>query len=206
MIPTGGGDKDTADTALAFERPPSGALRFNPLRTKRILVMHPWLVPVRGARIEQLDDPIQPLWPPPTPFQRHHVLGDASFEPDLLTKRTQWNEISLKMSRRQDVSTVETGAAQARRIVVLRPYPPPGSRRRRRLATYRWEEVGPKESIQVLDATARMATLRDGDLLVLSSEGVARAYEVELGVPLYTWAEAEAFRPPQLEDYVEAGS
>ncbi len=205
VVPTGGGDKETGETALSFERPPEGALRFNPLRTRRVLVMHPWLVPVRGARIEQLDDPIQPLWPAPTPFLRHHVLGDASFEPDPVTRRTQWSEISLKMSRRQDVATVESGSAQSRRIVVLRAFPPPGSGRRRRLATYRWEQVGPQESIQVLDATARRATLRDGDLLVLSSEGVARAYEVELGAPLYTWAEAEAFRPPQLEDYVEAG-
>jgi hypothetical protein len=206
VIPTGGGDKETGETALSFERPPAGALRFNPLRTKRIMVMHPWLVPVRGARIEQLDDPIQPLWPPPTPFQRHHVLGEATFEPDPVTRRTQWNLVSLKMSRRQDVSTVETGSAQSRRIVVLRAFPAPGSARRRRLATYRWEEIGPQESIQILDATARSATLRDGDLLVLSSEGVARAYEVELGAPLYSWADAEAFRPPQLEDYVEAGS
>ena len=204
VVPSGGGDKESKATALSFERPPEGALRFNPLRTKRILVMHPWMVPVQQARIEKLDDPVRPLWPQQAPLLPHHILGQASFEPDPVTRETQWDILTVKMGNRQDVSTVAAGDSKARRIVVLRAFPK-GFMRRRRVRTYRWEAGGPKDSIQVLDATTETATLMDGDLVVLSAEGVARAFEVEVGSPLYSYADFEAFRPAQLEDYVKVG-
>ncbi len=205
VIPAGGGDKEARAAAASFERPPEGALRFNPLRSKRILVLHPWLVPVHSSRIDKLDDPVKELWRKRPPFLPHHILGEASFEPDPVTRMSQWDVINIKMSNRQDTGAVHSDDAQARRIAVLRPFPPPGRRGRRRLATYRWDEGGAMESLQVVDATTESATLMDGDVLVLSSEGVARAFEVELGAPLYDMADVEAFRPPQLEDYVKVG-
>jgi hypothetical protein len=204
VVPSGGGDKEAKASALSFDRPPEGALRFNPIRTKRILVMHPWLVPVRQARIEKLDDPVRPLWAQHTPLLPHHILGEACFEPDPITRATQWDVLTIKMGARTDVSTVAAEDAKTRRIAILRAYPR-GFFRRRKVLTYRWEEKGLKESIQVIDATTERATLMDGDLLVLSAEGVARAFEVELGAPLYSTHEFESFRAPQLEDYVKVG-
>ena len=204
VVPAGGGDKEVKATALGFERPPEGALRFNPLRTKRMLVMHPWLVPVSSSRIDKLDDPVRPLWPERAPLLPHHILGEASFEPDPVTRETQWDVVTIKMGARTDVSTVMVEDSKTRRIVVLRAFPK-GFMRRRRVRTYKWESGGPRDSIQVLDATVETATLMEGDLVVLSAEGVARAFEVELGKPLYSYAEFEAFRPPQLEDYVKVG-
>lgn len=205
VIPAGGGDKEARAAAASFERPPEGALRFNPLRSKRILVVHPWMVPVHSSRIDKLDDPVRDLWRKRPPFLPHHILGEAAFEPDPVTRMTQWDVIHVKMSNRQDMGAVSADDAQSRRIVVLRPFPPPGKRSRRRVATYRWDEGGTMDSLQVVDATTESATLMDGDVLVLSSEGVARAFEVELGAPLYEMADVEAFRPPQLEDYVKVG-
>ena len=204
VVPSGGGDKEAKAFAHGFERPPEGALRFNPIRTKRVLVMHPWLVPVQQARIEKLDDPVRPLWPQRAPLLPHHILGEASFQPDPVTRETQSKVISIKMGARQDTSAVAAEESKTRRIVILRAYPR-GFLRRRRVRTYRWEASGLKEAIQVLDATTETATLMDGDLVVLSAEGVARAFEVELGAPLFSYAEFEAFRPPQLEDYVKVG-
>ena len=72
------------------------------------------------------------------------------------------------------------------------------------MKTYRWDQKVPAGTVQIIDATTDTVTLMDGDVIVSSSEGVARAYEVEIGADIYDRAEAEAFRPPQLEDYVKA--
>jgi hypothetical protein len=206
VIPVGGADSAPAvGQANAFDVPPEGALRFNPLATRRTLVMHPWLVPVRSSRIAELDDPIQPLWDVPPPLASDHVLGEASFEPDPLTKQDQWEVITVRLRGRADMSSVKSGDSQTKRMVVLRPFPATGRTTRARMATYRWEQNVPEDTIQILDATTQTAELRDGDILLLSSEGVAKAFEVEIGAPVFRFADANAFRPPQLEDYVEVG-
>lgn len=206
VIPTGGADpRPTGGQAQGFDAPPEGALRFNPLYTRRTLVMHPWLVPVRSSRISELDDPIRPLWEEPPPLLQDHILGDAAFEPDPLTRQDQWEVITLRLRNRADTGAIRGGDAQTRRMVVLRAFPAPGTSARARMATYRWEENVPDQTVQVLDPTTEVAQLRDGDVLVLSSEGVARAFEIEIGAPVYRAADALQFRAPQLEDYVEAG-
>ena len=43
-------------------------------------------------------------------------------------------------------------------------------------ATYRWQEALPEDALQVVDASTPTLRLRDGDLLVVSVEGVARAW------------------------------
>lgn len=203
--PKGGADPSPmAGQANAFDIPPEGALRFNPLDTKRTLVMHPWIVPVRTSRIAELDDPIRPLWDLPPPPIHDHILGDAAFEPDETSKQDQWELITVRLRGRADVQTMG-GDAGTRRMVILRAFPAPGESAKPRLATYRWEENVPADTVQVLDPTTEVAKLRDGDVLVLSSEGVARAFEVEIGAPVYRVADADQFRVPQLEDYVEAG-
>lgn len=207
VTPTSGADPEAKGAANPFDQPPEGALRFNPLQTKRIRVLHPWVVPVRGARIADLDDPIQPLWsrsPPPLPL---HILGEARFEPDAVTRGTQGEVITIALKGGDDTTTTlsEGSDGQTRRMVILRPFLPPGVPRRRRVATYAWDEDIPEQAIQVIDNTVETATLRDGDVIVISAEGVARAYEVEIGEALYSHLDAAAFRPPQLEDYVKAG-
>lgn len=203
VLPTGGADPVPAGQANAFDTPPEGALRFNPMQTRRTLVMHPWLVPVKSSRIAELDDPIRPLWPVAPPRLTNHLFGDASFEPDPVTKLDQWDVITVRMRSQEDTATMG-GDAKSRRIVILRPFPAPGTSAAPRLATYRWDQEVPDQAIQVLDATTQTATLRNGDVILLSSEGVATAFEVEIGAPVYRAVDATSFRPPQLEDYVGA--
>lgn len=203
VVPTGGKDNTTDGEAVGFEKPTEGALRFNPNKTRRINLVHAWVVPVREARIGDLDDPIRDLWPKRPPFVPQHVLGEAAFEPDPLTLEVQDEEITIRLQSGQDVQQLDAGDVQTRRLVILRAYVPPNLSRRKRKATYRWDQKVPEGTLQVLDGTVDTATLRDGDILISSSEGVARAYEVEIGAPIYSRYDAEAFRPPQLEDYVK---
>lgn len=206
VIPVGGADPvPQTGQANAFDVPPEGALRFNPLATKRTLVQHPWVVPVRSSRIAELDDPIRPLWELPAPLLPDHILGDAAFEPDPITRGDQWEVITIRLAGRDDTADLASGDGGARRMVILRAFPAPGESPRARMATYRWEEDVPEDTMQVLDLTTETATLRDGDMLVLSSEGVAKAFEIEIGAPIYRVADANLFRPPQLEDYVVLG-
>ena len=163
--------------------------------------IHPRL-PVRAGRIEDLDDPVRPLWTRPNRPRDHHVLGDASFEPDPVTRQPQTRVITVRLRAPDDVTTLSGGDIQSRRIVVLRPFPVGDARRGQQSVTYRWDDDRlPPGSIQVVDATTRELQLRDGDVLVLSSEGIARAYAIEIGEPLYTWGPLSTSRPPQVEDY-----
>jgi hypothetical protein len=57
--------------------------------------------------------------------------------------------------------------------------------------------------VQTVDANTQRLLLTNGCVIVLSTEGVARAYELEIGAPVYQLNEAINFRPPQLEDYVK---
>ena len=45
-------------------------------------------------------------------------------------------------------------------------------------------------------------SLENGSIIVLATEGVARAFEVEIGAPVYRLPDASGL-DPQLEDYVE---
>ena len=94
------------------------------------------------------------------------------------------------------------GEGLTRRIAILRPFLPPGAPTRARISTYTWDAALPEESVQVIDAGTRLATLRHGDIIVVSVEGVARAVEVDLGALIFSAAEAALLRPPQLGDYV----
>ncbi len=205
VMPTSGADPIAKDAANPFDQPPEGALRFNPLQTKRIRVVHPWLVPVRGARIADLDDPIRPLWTRPPPALPMHIWGEARFEPDPVTRSTQGEVVTITIKGEEESTQLEGSEGQVRRMVILRPYLPPGSARRKRVQTYAWDEHIPEQSVQVIDNTVDTVTLRDGDVIVIGAEGVVRAYEVEIGEALYSHLDAAAFRPPQLEDYVSAG-
>ncbi len=203
VLPEGGADPVPEAQAVGFERPPEGALRFDPLRLKRSRSLHPWIVPVRSARITAFDDPIQPLWPPATPIPAAHVLGMASFDPDPLTGGVQTEVLTLHLGARSDTALLSDEDAQARRIVVLRPFPRLGGRTRDARATYLWDAAVHAEGIQVIDATADRVELIHGDVIVVSAEGVARAYELEVGAPLLP-SNPLSLRPPQLQDYAEA--
>lgn len=205
VMPTGGKDIKAVEAANPFDKPPEGALRFNPLRSERTRTAHAWLVPVIGSRIEGLDDPISPLWPVRPPFRASQTLGDARFEPHPLTRETQTDVLTLHLKSSDGAADLAGGDVQTKRTVVLRPFVPPGFDRRRDRTTYTWERVHARDSVQVVDSTVERLTLLDGDILVLSQEGVAHAYEVEIGAPIYRAADAFRFRPAQLEDYVKAG-
>ncbi len=203
VVPEGGTDAIPEAAAIGFESPPEGALRLNPLRLRRARTMHPWIVPIRRARIGDLDDPVKPLWEPAKPLAVAHILGEAAFEPDATTGAPQWDVVTIRLAARGDVARLTEDDAQARRIVILRPFPRIGGGASTRLTTYRWEEKLPQESIQVLDATTETCQLVHGDLIVMSSEGVARAYELEVGATIWSAADLVTYRTPQVEDYTK---
>jgi hypothetical protein len=89
------------------------------------------------------------------------------------------------------------------RMVVLRPFLEPGESRKSQIRTYTWERTVPDATVQTVDANTQRLLLTNGCVIVLSTEGVARAYELEIGAPVYQLNEAINFRPPQLEDYVK---
>lgn len=201
IVPNAG--KDPAIKGRAgFDAPPKGALRLNPLGVKRIRVLHHWLVQVQDPRIEELDDPIRPLWPRRDFPIAHHVLGEATFEPEAATQVPQWHTITIRLDEQRDVGRLDQGNVQTRRLAILRPFPSRGIRPDPTLRTYRWDPDVPPGTLQVVDATTEFLTLQDGDILVLSTEGVARAFELEIGAPIYAYEELNHQRPPQLEDYV----
>ncbi|MBT3218140.1 MAG: hypothetical protein HN348_03540 [Proteobacteria bacterium] len=198
----GGADAPRGETARPFHLPPQGAMRFSPVRTIRNMSIHPWLIPVKSSRIADLDDPVKPLWDVPPPPEGHHVLGDVAFEPDPLTKGAQWELATIRLkSQAGDDSLAQASSAKTQRVVILRPFP---RSMRKQTRTYKWEQNIPEESVQVLDQTTETATLRSGDVIVLASEGVAHAYEFEVGAPIYKDIALFRARPPQMEDYTKA--
>lgn len=203
IMPAGGGDKAISTTATPFDETPEGALRINPLQIKRILSTHPWLVPVKASRVPELDDPIRPLWPRREPPVAYHVLGGASFEPCPYTNQEQWDEITVRLKGSDDVGALSGSAGTNRSIVVMKPFLTPGTPRKKRITTYRWEKAVWEASVQHVDATTESLSIENGSIIVLATEGVARAFEVEIGAPVYRLPDASGFRPPQLEDYVE---
>lgn len=205
LVPMGGRDEPAEEGARAFDAPPEGALRLDPLSVRRTRKIHSWLVPVQDARIGELDDPVRPLWrrqPSPLPS---HVLGEAAFLPDPRSREPQDEEITVQLRGNRETAALRGGDVQSRRLVVLRAFPPPGVSRRGVARTWRWERRIPAASLQVVDAGTRALSLRDGDVLVLSTEGVARAFEVELGERVTAGQEPSPPRPPQLEDYCGVG-
>jgi hypothetical protein len=203
IMPSGGGDKIVSTTASPFDQTPEGALRINPLQIKRILATHPWLVPVKASRVPELDDPIRPLWPRREPPISYHVLGNASFEPCKYTNQEQWDEITIRLKGSDDIGSLSGAASMNRSIVVMKPFLRPGTPRKKRITTYRWENPVLQASIQNVDATTETLSLENGSVIVMATEGVARAFELEIGSPVYRLTEASGFRPPQIEDYVK---
>ena len=205
VVPTGGAEDEGGATAATFERPPSGALRLNPLRVRRTMAVHPWLVPVQGRRIGDLDDPIRPLWNRPPPPPAGHALGEAVFLPEPGSNRVQVDTLTIRVRGQVDTGRLQNGDVQARRLVVLRPFPASAWLGRRAATTYRWESALHRDAVQVLDGATATLTLRDGDVLVTSTEGVARAYEVELGGSISAGHPMTLSRLPQVEDYSSGG-
>ena len=205
VVPTGGDDEEGGEAAADFDRPPEGALRLNPLLLRRTLAIHPWLVPVQGQRIGDLDDPIRPLWLRPPPPPPAHALGEAVFQPDPRSGRLQLSTISIRVRGQVDTSHLSGGDVQARRLVVIRPFPSETWLRPRATTTYRWERALHPDAIQALDGATATLTLRDGDILVTSTEGVARAYEVEIGAVVPAGHPMTLGRLPQVEDYSKGG-
>ena len=203
IMPAGGGDKMVSTTATPFDETPEGALRINPLEIKRVLATHPWLIPVKASRVPELDDPIRPLWPRREPPVAYHVLGSASFEPCSHTNKEQWSEVTIRLKGSEDVGSLSGSASSTRSIVVMKPFLTPGTPRKKRITTYKWEKSVLEASIQHVDATTETLSLESGCIIVMATEGVARAFELEIGAPVYRLPEAAGFRPPQLEDYVE---
>ncbi len=202
VVPSGGGDPAVSGTKASFDLPAKGALRLDPLAIKRVSILHHWVVPVQDPRIEDFDDPVRLLWSRPSLPLPYHVLGEATFEPDDATQLPQWDTITIRLDEQRDVGRLSDGNVQTRRLAVLRPFPTRGRGGARTVRTYRWDKRVAPGALQVVDATTQSIELRNGDLLVLSTEGVARAYELEIAAPIFASDELAHRRGPHLEDYV----
>lgn len=206
VVPAGGADPGPAAGARPFEFPPEGALRVSPIRVRRTRLIHPWIVPVRGARIARFDDPVRPLWAARPPAMVAYALGEARFEPDPQTHAPQRQVITIapRPSGAPGMPFVlDRGASTSWRLVVLRARSRP--RRRAVQGLYRWDDRLGQDAVQVIDPTTRRVELQDGDLIVVSADGVAYGYELELGAPIYERSAGETLRSPQIEDHVKAG-
>lgn len=202
VVPAGGGDPAVSGRRASFDLPAKGALRLDPLSIRRMSILHHWVVPVQDPRIEDFDDPVRLLWSRPSLPLPYHVLGEASFEPDSATQLPQWQAITIRLDEQRDVGRLSDGNVQTRRLAVLRAFPTRGGGGPRAIRTYRWDKGVAPGALQVVDATTEMIELRNGDLLVLSTEGVARAFELEIAAPIYAHDELAHRRGPHLEDYV----
>jgi len=186
VVPTGGAETSQDTRAVGFEAPPEGALRINPLQVRRLGVQRVWMVPVEGARVRDLDDPIRPLWEEPRVPPGVHALGTVAFEVEGGVAQDEIATIHLPGP--EALRKLWGGGAQTRRLVVLRAF-----------------ALTPAESVQALD-TATVATLRDGDVIVLTTEGVGRAFAVEWGERIGPESEWEISGVPQVEDYVRVAT
>jgi hypothetical protein len=186
-------------------RPPEGALRISPLDLRRTRSVHPYFVTVQRPRIEGVDDPVRPLWARPSAPLSAHILGNASFEIDPDTRDVQVDTLTIRLRSLTEVSALSDGLAQTRRIAVLRAWPAIDESWRARIATYRWERGVPEASHQLVDASTDKLTLRDGSIIVLSAEGVIRAFELEIGAVVDTLPDGGIVRVPQIEDYEAIG-
>ncbi len=202
IVPSSGSDEDAHGAARPFDLPPAGALRLNPLKFRRTRSIHPWLVPVQSARIGELDDPVRAIWDAVPPPQGLHVLGEASFPLDGHTASSQWDRLLIRLHAAGDTATLSDSNAQVRRIVVLQPFPDGTGDGGNRAPTYVWDDQVPAGAIQEVDASTETLHLRHGSILVLVSGGTARAYELEVGAPVYAWEGLAWTRPPQYQDYV----
>lgn len=202
VVPAGGGDPAVGGAKASFDLPAKGALRLDPLSIRRVSILHHWVVAVQDPRIEDFDDPVRLLWSRPSLPLPYHVLGEATFEPDTTTQLPQWHTITVRLDEQRDVGRLSEGNVQTRRLAVLRPFPSRRSGGLRPVRTYRWDKRVAPGALQVVDATTETIELRNGDLLVLSTEGVARAFELEIAAPIYAHDELAHRRGPHLEDYV----
>lgn len=198
MVPSGGADPSGTDGDL--ERSPVGSLRLHPLDIKPTRTVHVWVVPVARARVGELDDPVRPIFPEHGSPLSGSALGDASFALDPDTGGVQVATITVRLRGHEDTTALREGDVQVRRIVALRAWPPPGRPRRLLPPTWRWEAPIHADTFQEVDAATTELLLWDGSLVVLSSEGVARVYEVEIGRPIRSWHDLDG-RVPQVEDY-----
>lgn len=198
--PAGGVNPAQSWQPGAAAAPPRGSLRVSPVALRRTRIFHPWWVPVRGGRVAGNDVPSVALWPSDEPTSSaDHVLGEAAFLPDD-SGQVQTGEITIQLT--EAPGTVEARRVEElgqRRVVVLRAF----GRTPRSTSPWRWSPALTMDAVQEARAGVRTLTLRDGDLLVLASGGVARAYEVELGVTLTERRDAERLRTPSLGDYTQ---
>lgn len=202
VVPAGGHDRGGDDRARDFDEAPEGALRLDPLHLRPTRRVHAWMVPVREARVGAADDPVAPLWPEMPSPPASSALGSAAFLPD---PRVQDSRVTVELQVGRGTTALRGGEVQTRRLVVLRDLPALGESRRPAAGSWTWEAAVPAVCRQEVDATTRQLFLEDGQVLVLSSEGVARAFVVELGEVVDDGRFPPGLRMPQLEDYAPAG-
>jgi len=208
VVPAGGVDRSATAAARAFDEPPDGSLRVSPLRVRRTRLVRPWIVPIKDARVSGLDDPARPLWSQNVPSAITHVLGDARFEVDPDAREPQRHTITVHVhldAPASGLANLGKDHQQFARVVVLRPHSSAPGRDHGRHTLYAWDPRLPADAVQILDGQTRELQLRNGDVVVVSSEGVAYAYELEIGSPLSGLPWHSHGRMPQIEDYVKAG-
>lgn len=176
VVPRGADVAMGSGAIPGFEHPPAGALRINAWATRDTGRVVYWPVPVRDvswnplARLPDLRAESRSASAP-------HLLGEAAFEPQTLSGRIQTEKLTVRPvpGRR----TALGGQTQAVLIRPNRPHDRGGERGREQARSWTWQDPGVPGRIRIVGEQS--LHLHDGDLLLLSADGVATAWRLEYG-------------------------
>lgn len=195
--PSGSGEDD-AEKIADFVKSPEGSLVFNPLNIERTRRLHPCLMPVESNQLALFESRAPHLWPleglPPQSF----LLGHASFE--VSGGKPQWTTVTIRKASRDVISWKSHLGYNLQRMLILRAFSPRWFRRNRE--AFEHEGRSWEGQTQSLGDVSDTMNLMNGDIVVLSIGGVIRAYEFEIGCPVYATDLVAHERPGILEDYV----
>lgn len=181
-----------------FTESPEGALVFNPLNVERTGRIHFCRIPVESNSLTLFESNAPWLWPLEGMAAQAHLFGFVSFESS--GTKPQWQEVTIRKAARDVVSWKSEMGYNLQRMLILRPYT--SSWFRRRGTVFDHEGKAFEGQIQSMGDLADTMSIQHGDLILLSIGGVIRAYEFEIGAPLYEQDLVAHERLPILEDYV----
>lgn len=159
-----------------FEHPPDGALRLNAWATRDTGRVIYWPVPVRDlswnplARLPELRAETRAT---PGP----HLLGEAAFEQEKWNRRAQTTRITIR-----PIPGRRKALGEHAQAVLIRPNRAQitGSEdRKREIRSWSWQDVDMQKRVRVLSEES--VHLLDGDVIILSADGVATAWRLEFG-------------------------
>lgn len=185
-----------------FTASPEGSLVFNPLHVERTRRIHPVLIPVESPQLALFEARVPYLWPLEGVAPQNQLLGHASFE--VQGAYPQWQEITVRKASRDLIAWKSQLGFNLQRILILRSFSE--SWLPIQEVTFDHEETRWEGQVQSMADPGDTLSLRTGDMVVLSVGGSIRAYELEIGAPVYPGDPVAHERLPVLEDFVRVQS